>query len=182
MEIFNALITQILALIAFFLNAATPTPTPTVTLPTPVPPPSLIRQVPAGFHVYHSPDGCTEDRRCPYPGKEDLAGFYDAPTRAAVIVLGDALDVLHETCHAHQHLVILQETGMEPGLALNEWYGTTEGQMWTAATEGHPSLWTWGRQNGMEDFAESCGRFYMGILKGQDPLRYRAIVAIIENR
>jgi len=125
---------------------------------------------PTGLHVYKSPNGCTSDGQCPFGGP---ANFYWAPTREIVLVPGQPLKVAaHETCHGHQHQVILNETGAEPqpggpppsAVDLHEWLTTTEAAAYlpvvAAADGGFPA---WGRRDTalwlLEDFAEACGRF-----------------------
>jgi len=129
-------------------------------------------KVPSGLHVNVTTSGCTTQGVCPYnDGKPH--NWYDAASREIVVAPGQSLVVIaHEACHAHQHQVILDETGKEPAQVvssfnadaqmadLREWLTTTEAIAYTAVREvAGPAPWGDYGIVLLEDFASSCGRF-----------------------
>lgn len=187
-EIFRA----ILSLIAFLQSLATvpvATPTATVTatatVPAPTITPTAIRPsptpvlrtlgLPNGLRVVYSPAGCLPDGRCPYAGVSGILGYYDAPTRTVLLLRDTPLDRMHETCHAHQHQTILETTGKEPAsLDLREWSETTEAVIWRRENSGLPRFYP----ADLEDFAETCGRYFTGQL--QNPAKERALLTALD--
>jgi hypothetical protein len=115
-------------------------------------------------------------------------GYYDATVRTAY-VQSTASDwtQMHERCHAHQHLTILQETGREPVGArwqLDPWYATSQGIAYVRAIASSSFTWPagWLSDNSpLEDFANACGLYYLnpGWLYELDPIRYHAIEAAV---
>ena len=118
--------------------------------------------LPRGVRVFVSDRGCTSDGVCPF-GDGHPCNFYFPPTREIVIKPGQSCHVVaHELCHAHQHQVILDETGREPAdLSLKEWYDTAEAAAYQGAVAAHPRPddWRMSADTLLEDFAEACGRF-----------------------
>jgi hypothetical protein len=118
--------------------------------------------LPRGVRVFVSDRGCTSDGVCPL-GNGHPCNFYYPPTREIVIEPGQSCHVVaHELCHAHQHQVILDETGREPSdLTLKEWYDTAEAAAYQRAIAGHPRPedWHMSADTLLEDFAEACGRY-----------------------
>lgn len=115
-----------------------------------------------GFRVIYTVDGCIDWPGTPYPSAQAPdrychAGWYTdsmhvgwvyayyVPALRAIVVRPwvDAGGLAHETCHAHQHLTVLQELGREPSIDLSEWLLTSE-----ARASGL----------GLEAWAEKCAR------------------------
>lgn len=133
-------------------------------------------RLPEGLHVNVTATGCTTSGTCPWAdGKPH--NWYDATTREIVVAPGQSLKVwAHEACHAHQHQVILDETGEEPRLVasafnpaasiadLHEWLATAEGNAYAAVVVEQAGPNTWGAHYAplLEDFAEACGRYMTG--------------------
>ena len=137
---------------------------------------SACMSVPTGLHVYVSEDGCTSTGACPYGGQA-VATYYYPPLREIVAAPNQgASTLLHEACHAHQHQVILTETGKEPTINLREWLATAEGTAFITATGWQPdggtsqwgptyyptkTPWAWlSVQSPLEDAANTCSLFY----------------------
>lgn len=129
--------------------------------------------LPEGVHIHVTDSGCTTEMDCPYgrPGN-----FYWAPLRQVVVMPGQGeRTVMHELCHAHQHQVILEELGREPALDLREWYGTSEGQSFSALAAEHPPPWAWlSALTPLEDFANTCALWNVDPdeLRKRDPARW----------
>jgi len=147
---FALIIQQIIAtaLAAFALLA--PTPSMATATPVVIVIPAVRRDLPPmpavvdGFVVVHSDDGCIDWPDTPYPVSADqpnrycyegwqtltggrVRGYYVPAIRTAVVpVWADPFVLAHETCHAHQHLTVLQELGREPSIDLREWLLTVE--------------------------------------------------------
>jgi len=69
---------------------------------------------------------------------------------------------VHETCHAHQHWSINGGAALSPSdYDLVSWYGTVEGQSFSAAVTDWPWPYAISTEvNRLEDFAESCALYY----------------------
>ena len=113
------------------------------------------RAVPAGTSVVWG--GCASDGTC-YP-----YNFYWAPTHEVVMQPGEgAHKVEHELCHAHQHWSISGGDALPPSdYDLESWYQTAEALSFTAAVAGLPWPWTDSAISGLEDFAWTCGYWYL---------------------
>lgn len=126
------------------------------------------RMVPAGTGVVWG--GCASDGTC-YP-----YNFYWAPTNEVVMQNGEGANkVEHEMCHAHQHWSINGGGPLPPSdYDLESWYATAEGGSFTAAVAGLPWPWTHSAVNGLEDFAWTCGYWYLdaAYLLQVSPQRY----------
>jgi hypothetical protein len=113
---------------------------------------SACMRVPAGLHVIVTDtpeDYCIQRANC-----------YRSDLRAIVVVPGQSLKLwAHETCHAHQHQTVLDETGSEPDVDLHQWLDTNEGIEYAhVVSVAGPT--DWGNWNTLlENFAEACGRF-----------------------
>ena len=114
--------------------------------------------------------GCASDGTC-YG-----FNFYWAPTHEAVLQNGEGqAKVQHEFCHAHQHWSINGGAPLPPSdYDLVSWYGTAEGQSFTASTSGLAWPWTHSAVNGLEDFAWTCAYWYLdpGYLQSMSAERY----------
>lgn len=115
-------------------------------------------------------DGCASDGEC------HRFNFYWAPTHEVVMLYGEPLiKVQHELCHAHQHWSINGGDSLDPSdLSLVPWYLTAEGESFTTAVAGLPWPWTHSATNGIEDFAWTCGHWYLqpDYLQTVSPERY----------
>ena len=70
--------------------------------------------------------------------------------------------VQHELCHAHQHWSINGGGPLPPSdYDLESWYETAEVQSFAAASAGLPWPWTHSAVSGLEDFAWTCGYWYL---------------------
>ena len=153
---------------------ATPAPEATATpgtlvsevLPASLPPPpappaeapvrgGTFLAVPEGMSVVWG--GCASDGECHW------YNFYWAPTNEVVMQPGEGQHkVQHEMCHAHQHWSINGGAPLDPSdYDLESWYGTGEGQSFTAAVSGLAWPWSHSAVNGLEDFAWTCGYWYL---------------------
>jgi hypothetical protein len=85
----------------------------------------------------------------------------------------DITVVVHEACHAHQHQTILNETGKEPNIELDQWYKTAEARSYAAAIAGLGRPAGWAATTDIEDFASSCMMWltYPTLLTTQSPER-----------
>ena len=89
---------------------------------------------------------------------------YHAPSRTIVMVPNQSLRVLaHEGCHAHQHYTVLEELGREPRLDMSDWLDTSEAHDYAAVVDGRPTEWRLSADNLIEDFAEGCARYMVGL-------------------
>ncbi|MCH8066209.1 MAG: hypothetical protein IIC90_10350 [Chloroflexi bacterium] len=147
--------------------AATPEPEPLISevLPVTQPPQAVAepapvrggseRAVPAGTSIVWG--GCASDGTC------YSYNFYWAPTHEVVMQPGEGeYKVQHELCHAHQHWSISGGGALPPSnYDLESWYETSEAQSFTAAVAGLPWPWTHSAVSGLEDFAWTCGYWYL---------------------
>jgi hypothetical protein len=110
--------------------------------------------VPAGTKVVRG--GCATDGEC------HAYNFYWAPTREIVMLPGESrVKVLHEACHAHQHLSINGGAPLVPSdYDLESWYDTAEGRDFSRAVAGLSWPWTHSAINTLEDFAWTCAYWY----------------------
>lgn len=121
--------------------------------------------LPEGLNFYVSQDGCLPSGECPYGAPSAFGrNYYWSPTRTVVLASGAAgVTVAHETCHAHQHQMILEDLGREPSnVNLEEWYETGEGRDWLA--QGFEFDQVWHRTtnpNALEDNANTCAYFFL---------------------
>jgi hypothetical protein len=86
-----------------------------------------------------------------------------------------ALKVLHEACHAHQHLSINGGAPLDPSdYDLESWYGTAEGLSYTRAVANLSWPWSNSGVNPLEDFAWTCAYWYSDAssLRSISPARY----------
>ncbi len=126
-------------------------------------------QIPEGTQVIIG--SCTSDGKC-----LSDSDFYWPPTKEIVVQPRAREHKLsHEVCHAHQHW---STNGGHPlqdnDINLESWYETAEGKSFTEAVEGLPWPWKDSLENGIEDFAWTCGFFYFDphYLQKQSPQRY----------
>lgn len=81
-----------------------------------------------------------------------------------MVVPNQSLRVLaHEGCHAHQHYTVLTELGREPRLDMRDWLDTSEAEAYAAVVDGRPTDWKLSADNLIEDFAEGCARYMVGL-------------------
>lgn len=163
---------------------ASPAPVPTVVPATPSKP---VLSLPNGYIVVVSSVGCLPDGTCPFGQRP--ANFYWSQTRTTVVFPNQpAWTLQHEAAHAHQHLTILRELGVEPGMPydLHEWLATSEARAWSAmVSTPWPATGQWavepGAHNAVEDFAISAGLFFTDPqqLRRISPDRYDAIVGVL---
>jgi hypothetical protein len=114
--------------------------------------------------------GCATDGEC------HEYNFYWAPTREIVMLDGESsLKVLHEACHAHQHLAINGGAPLDPSdYDLESWYGTSEGGSFSRAVAGLTWPWSNSAINPLEDFAWTCAYWHShaATLRSISPARY----------
>ncbi|KKM21441.1 hypothetical protein LCGC14_1635410 [marine sediment metagenome] len=150
-------------------NVPSPTETPKPHVHTPVPiteTSSVTLPVVGGsnFASLQLPPGTTVVVGAASDGTAYPYNFYWAPTHEVVLVneqqRGTNQEV-HELCHAHQHWSINGGTPLPPSdYDLESWYGTSEGQSFTAAVRGLSFPWQLSAVNGLEDFAWTCSFWY----------------------
>jgi hypothetical protein len=71
------------------------------------------------------------------------------------------IKVLHEACHAHQHLTINGGALLDASdYDLQPWYSTDEGRSFERAVAGLSWPWTHSAVNALEDFAWTCAYWY----------------------
>lgn len=89
---------------------------------------------------------------------------YHAGTRTIVVLPGQSLRVwAHEGCHAHQHYTVLTELGREPRTDMRDWLDTDEAAEYDAIADARPTDWKLSADNLIEDFAEGCARYMVGL-------------------
>lgn len=122
-------------------------------------------RMPEDTHIYVTETGCSSAGRCPF--EDGLAhNWYDTLTREIVVAPGQSLRLwAHEACHARQHETVRRELGIEPSADLHEWYRTGEALRYhmEVGMEPRPTDWRLSADTLLEDFAESCARFTVGV-------------------
>jgi hypothetical protein len=166
-------------------GATAEAPSPGTTWPPEVLPILDRLPVPAGLHLYLSPDGCHSNGDCG-PNPALRLGNYNQIIREALLRTNWTeffpysvmlFVVTHEVCHAHQHRVVL-DAGLpdvipgEPNFAIS-WLQTPEGVAFLAAG-GKSSLPSNPSLSPFEDFADICSAWYMrrDYLRLNDPRMY----------
>lgn len=108
--------------------------------------------LPPGLQVIVSTNGCTSSGTCWQGGSP--SNFYDAPSRTVVLYPGQPVQIVaHETCHAHQHEMVLE---MSPASNdLMAYFGTSEGKAFLTASGQAPST------DALENAAWVCAYWYV---------------------
>lgn len=115
---------------------------------------------PAGVTEVVTTNGCASATVCPYGHAP--ANYYYSPLRRVVLYVNQTpWTRMHEYCHAHQHEAVRWYLGVEPGIALDEWYQTPEYALWAYYADWSPMPWrVMSAWSPLEDFATSCGLYF----------------------